>query len=295
MHPAAQVDLLYDFGGNGSIVHVGHANGFPPGTYGPMAHTLKERYHVIALPARPLWPGSTPDSAPSWHPLADDLILGLDALGLSGIAGVGHSLGGVLTLWAAVRRPDLFRAVVLVDPVILPPAWLCWLRLVHWLGLQKRLALVQGALHRRRVWPAHQACFGHYREKPLFARWSDEALWAYVESGLRPRDDGSFELVYPPEWEARIFATTPTGIWHDVRRLQVPALVIRGELSGTFRPQAEARMARYLPQAQFVTIRGAGHLVPMERPAETGAAILDFLEGVAMPVGRHEGPKASTS
>jgi pimeloyl-ACP methyl ester carboxylesterase len=118
--PAGPTRLL-DLGGTGPIVHLAHANGFPPGTYRPLAEILTGQpvdgsgrsYHVIALPSRPLWPGSLPDSAPSWHPLADDLIRGLDDLGLSGIVGVGHSLGGVLTLWAAVRRPDLFRAVVL--------------------------------------------------------------------------------------------------------------------------------------------------------------------------------------
>jgi pimeloyl-ACP methyl ester carboxylesterase len=36
-------------------------------------------------------------------------------------------------------------------------------------------------------------------------------------------------------------------------------------------------MERLLPQARFVVVPGAGHLVPMDRPAETGARIRDFL------------------
>jgi pimeloyl-ACP methyl ester carboxylesterase len=274
---AAQFKLLEDFGGDGPVVHLAHANGFPPGAYRPLAHTLTDRFRVLALPSRPLWPDSRPESAPTWQPLASDLVDGLDGLGLGNIIGVGHSLGGVLTMWAAIRRPDLFRAVVLVEPVILPPLWLWWLRLLRLLGLSERQPLVQGALHRRRTWPSHQACFDHYREKQLFARWSNQALWAYVESGLRLRDDGQFELVYPPQWEAHIFATPPVGIWRDVASLQRPVLVIRGELSGTFRREAQARVARLQPGAQFATIPRAGHLVPMERPTETGAAILDFL------------------
>jgi pimeloyl-ACP methyl ester carboxylesterase len=39
-------------------------------------------------------------------------------------------------------------------------------------------------------------------------------------------------------------------------------------------------MARWLPQARFVVVPGAGHLVPMERPAETRAAIRDFLDAL---------------
>jgi pimeloyl-ACP methyl ester carboxylesterase len=280
MGPAVDPERFYDFGGDGPLLHLAYANGFPPGTYSPLANLLTGRYHVVSAWTRLLWPGGRLESAPTWHSLADDLIEGLASLSAEGIVGVGHSLGGVLTLWAAVRRPDLFRAAILVDPVLLPPLWLWWVRLLRCLGLEQRLPLVQAALHRHRTWPSRRACFDHYREKAPFARWSDEALWAYVEAGTRPRPDGQVELVYRPEWEARIFATVPTGVWRDVRRLAVPALVVRGELSQTFRPEAQARMARLLPRARFVTIPGAGHLVPMERPAETGAAILRFLEAL---------------
>jgi pimeloyl-ACP methyl ester carboxylesterase len=273
-----QLDLLHDFGGDGPTIHLAQANGFAPGAYRLLAKALQPGTHAIALPARPLWPDSRPDSAPTWHPLADDLIEGLDALGVRGIFGVGHSLGGVLTLWAAIRRPDLFRATVLIDPVILPPSWLWTLRVLRAVGLRERQPLVQGALRRRRSWPSRQACYEHYREKALFADWSDDALWDYVESGTRCQEGNGVELVYPSEWEAHIFATTPTRIWRDVPKLRIPTLVIRGERSRVFLPTAQARMARNLPQAQFITISNAGHLLPMERPRETGSAIRAFLE-----------------
>lgn len=269
---------ICDFGGVGPLLHLAHANGFPPGTYRPLIEALTDHYRVVALPSRPLWPASQPESAPNWHPLVNDLIEGFDRLGWRGVIGVGHSMGGVLTLWAAVRRPDLFRAVVLIDPVILPPAWLWLVRAVRLLGLQRRLPPVQAALHRRRNWPNRQTCFERYRRTPFFAGWPDESLWAYVEAGTRERSDGQVELVYPPEWEAQIFATTPTDIWKAVPRLRAPALVIRGEHSSIFRPQSQTRMERLLPLARFVVMPGAGHLVPMERPKETGAAIREFLD-----------------
>jgi pimeloyl-ACP methyl ester carboxylesterase len=39
-------------------------------------------------------------------------------------------------------------------------------------------------------------------------------------------------------------------------------------------------MARMLPQARFAVVPSAGHLVPMERPADTGAAIHGFLHAL---------------
>lgn len=271
-------ELLHEFGGEGPVVHLAHANGFPPGSYRLLADALVERYRVIALPSRALWPGSQPETVRDWRALADDLILGLDELGLRGILGIGHSIGGVLTMWAAIRRPDLFRAVVLIDPVILPPAWLLTLRVMRCVGLYWRQPLVQGALRRRRVWPSQPACYESYWNKPLFANWPEASLRAYVEAGTRPRADGQVELVYSPEWEARIFATSPVDVWRDVAKLRAPALIIRGEQSNTFRPECPARMKRLLPNAHYVVIPGAGHLAPLERPAETGAAIRAFLD-----------------
>ncbi|RME36865.1 MAG: alpha/beta hydrolase [Thermoflexia bacterium] len=270
---------FYDFGGNGPLVHFAHANGFPPATYRPFIATLTDRCHVIGLPARPLWPGSRPEEISDWHPMAEDLIRALDEAGLRGIVGIGHSMGGVVTLWVATERPDLFRAVVLIDPVILPPHFLLVARTMRRLGLVYRYPLVRQTLRRRRTWPDRETCFRYLREKPFFARWPDESLWAYVEAGTRERPGGEVELVYSPEWEARIFALVPADVWRAVPRLQAPALIIRGEHSGTFLPQAMEHMRRLLPGARYHVVPDAGHMVPLERPVETGAVVRAFLEG----------------
>ena len=273
--------FLVDLGGDGPDIHLAHANGFPPGAYEPLAAVLRADYHLIGLPARPLWPGSRPESAPTWQPMAGDLIETLDGLARSGaisppIVGVGHSLGGVLTLWAAIRRPDLFQAVVLIDPVILPPSRLRLLWLLRLVGLHRRLPLVRAALRRRHTWPSRQACNEHLASKPFFAGWPVASLKAYVNSGTQGRPDGQVELIYPPEWEAHIFATTPTDIWRYVPQLRTPVLAIRGERSPTFPAGSMARLARLLPQAHTVTIPDSDHMVPLERPAETAEAIRDF-------------------
>jgi pimeloyl-ACP methyl ester carboxylesterase len=216
---------------------------------------------------------------PTWRPLADDLIAAFDDLGLRGIIGIGHSLGGVSTMWAAIRRPDLFRAVVLIDPVILSPSRLRALHQLRLVGLERRLPIVRAALRRRRTWPTRQACYDHLVDKPFFARWPAASLEAYVAAGTRECADPQLgvELVYPPEWEAHIFATTPTDIWRDVPHLQTAALILRGEHSDTFCSRSQARVARLLPWASLVTIPNTGHLLPMEDPVATGAAIQSFL------------------
>ena len=60
----------------------------------------------------------------------------------------------------------------------------------------------------------------------------------------------------------------------------LPALVIVGD-EDEVTPPAQARaMAEAIPGASLVVIRSAGHLSPLERPAETTDAILAFLAGL---------------
>jgi 3-oxoadipate enol-lactonase len=60
-------------------------------------------------------------------------------------------------------------------------------------------------------------------------------------------------------------------------RLSVPTLVAAGELDmRDFRDGAEA-MARALPGARHVVIKGAGHLAPLEVPEAFRELVLDFL------------------
>src|SRR3990172_7811106 len=128
-----------DFGGSGPLLHFAHANGYPPRTYTPLIETLTPRYHLIAMRARPLWPGSSPDEIRSWWPFVDDLLQFLDGRGEKNLIGVGHSLGAVTTLAAALRRPDLFRAVILLDPVLLRRRLLFFWNLSQNLGLARQV------------------------------------------------------------------------------------------------------------------------------------------------------------
>ena len=103
------------------LIHIAHANGFLPPTYVESLKPLLDDYKIISFYPRPLWGDTQPDWLSNWSQMADDLIESLDGVKAKGIVGIGHSLGGVLTLYAAVKRPDLFSKVILIDPTMLPP------------------------------------------------------------------------------------------------------------------------------------------------------------------------------
>jgi pimeloyl-ACP methyl ester carboxylesterase len=270
-----------DFGGSGPLLHFAHANGYPPRAYTPLLEFLTARYHVIAQPAQPLWPNSDPTGVHDWRSFADDLLGALAERADGPVIGVGHSLGAVTTLMAALHRPELFRAIVLIDPVIFvrPSLWL-W-RVIKALGLGKRLhPLIPGALKRRRVFENIDEMFARYRRAPVFSRMDDAALRAYVDSLAAPRADGQVALNYAPEWEVAIYYFGPPDLWSEMPRLVVPMLLIYGAQSDTFSPRALAAMRRALPTATYRRIEDAGHLVPLERPADVCQTILAFLDKV---------------
>jgi len=273
-----------DFGGQLPPLHFAHANGYPPECYRPLLAGLSAQYHVFAMHQRPLWPGNNPASLDDWHSLSDDLLRCLDEQKLAAVIGVGHSLGGVVTLRAALCQPLRFRAIILVDPVLFPPRMIASMRLVRSLGLSYRFhPLVRGALNRRRVFASREAIVRGYRRKEIFRYLSETSLQAYAAGLTRPRPDGKLELVYSPEWEARIYMT---GVWRDMDLwrglpgLELPLLIIRGAETDTFWPSSARLVQRKLPLAQIVTLENATHLVPLECPTEVATLIHEFVSSL---------------
>ena len=103
-------------------LHFAHANGFPPPVYRQFLDLLGEQYSVTAIHHRPMWDSSDPwQTLQSWRPIADDMIRFLDQQNARDIIGVGHSLGAVSTLYAAIERPEFFSKLIFIEPVFLPP------------------------------------------------------------------------------------------------------------------------------------------------------------------------------
>ena len=265
-----------DFGGGGQLLHFAHANAYPPRTYRAFLGLLSNSFRVLAIKHRPLWGHARSTDLISWDQIAQDIITFCDQNKLHGIIGIGHSLGSVTTMMAAHERPDLFRTLVLIEPVFLPPAVLSQLEggdmdgRTHW-------PWVAAALKRRNHWSSRSEAFNHFRRKKVFSRWSDEVLSDYINSGLRINKEGNFELTYPREWEARIYALPPTDVWNIIPKIKQPTLAIRGFDSETLGAAAWSLWQTSQPQATFIELPRSGHLVPMERPGYLAEVILDFL------------------
>lgn len=270
---------FYDFGGDGPLLHFSHSNGYPPAVFRQLIEPLLPHYRVIGVCHRPLWPGSQPEELDSWHTVTMDTIHFFEQQGLEGVIGVGHSLGAVTTMLAAVERPSLFRALVLIEPVFLPPDTLEIIAANP--EAMADFPLVRNTRRRRYHWPDRQSAFDHFRGKDVFKYWSDEALWDYVNHGMHEDETGAIVLTYSREWEARFYSRPPLNVWQALPRVTQPTLAIRGAESDTIFSEAWQLWQEVQPGATFVEIPAAGHMVPVERPLLVAQIVLNFLsEGI---------------
>ncbi len=273
--------LALNFGGSGPIVHFAHANGYPPECYRPLLEQLASHYHVLAMYQRSLWPGSKPDEIEDWLPFSRDLMQFLDEQRSDPVIAIGHSLGGLASLRAALQEPHRFRALILLDPVLFPPYMVRTWQLVRAFELEYRLhPFIRNTLRRRRVFDSREKLYELYRRKQVFRYFSEQNLKALVD-GLTHPHNGKFELRQSPEWEARIYVTAiwrDMDIWRGLSRLEVPLIIIRGAETDTFWERTGRLVKKRLPTAKIVTIENATHLVALEQPDEVSHCILNFLE-----------------
>lgn len=285
----------FDLGGSGPPLHFLHANGYPPECYQPLLERLQTQYHVFGMLLRPLWQGSKPNEIRDWKPLSEDLLQFL-ASQSTPIIGVGHSIGAIVTLRAALRDPGKFRALVLIDPVLFVPSFLIMWYIIRGLGLGEQFhPLIAGAKKRRRTFDDLETVFRGYRNRSVFRYMSDESLWAYI-AGMTRKTENGYELVYSPEWEARIYLAgmSDFDLWRDLPKLEVPTLFLRGAETDTFLEKAARLVKRKLPAARVETLEKSTHLLPLERPQEVFDRMQSFLKsmesGGLPPTGaRHRG------
>jgi pimeloyl-ACP methyl ester carboxylesterase len=270
----------FDLGGAGQPLHFLHANGYPPECYQPFLDRLQTQYHVFGMLLRPLWEDSKPKEIEDWKPFSQDLLQFL-AQQPSPVIGVGHSIGAVVTLRAALRDPVKFRALVLIDPVLFIPSFQLMWSLVRVTGLADRFhPLIRGTKKRRRTFDDLEKMYRGYRKRRIFQYMSDENLRSYIKGTTKPKSDGGYELVYSPEWEAQIYRTSmhDFDIWRDLPKLSLPLLFLRGAETDTFLEKAARLVKRRQPKAKVETLEKSTHLLPLERPQEVSEIIQSFLK-----------------
>lgn len=275
---------LVDFGGSGQPLHFAVANGFSPEVYTPLLRQLTEQHHVLSLPPRALWGEPPPETLIDWRDgTSHDLLNGLKSHDLRDVIAVGHSYGGIASLLAVLEDPSRFKALILLDPTIMPREIVAALKSALEEGYIDQMPFAVRALKRQRDFASIEAACSYFKDKKLFADWPDESLRLYAQHGTQPKTDGEeVTLTWTPEWEAYVFKAYYVHTWEDLPRLHnvLPTLIVRGGDSDTYLPESAQEVREILPNATHLEIAGHGHLFPLTAPIETAQVIAQFLDGL---------------
>ena len=271
------------YGDGESTLLFAHANGFPAGAYRSLLEQLGQLHTVYAAQLRPMWQSLSDfhqeySNSQFWQRMADDQIVFIEQHDLASVTYIGHSLGSVVGLIAATKRPDLFKRLIMVEPVFLKARYT---RLMRYMprALKKRVPIVKKALGRPDRWPNKQAAFDFHRDKRVFFGLSDEVLWDYINSGVGAvGDKGSTEvgLLFDKRWEALAYSTVP-NTWKMLRETQVPIHLLRAEHSDTVNKDAWRRWQTLPGPKQAIEFAGARHLLPLDKPELVASTILELL------------------
>ncbi len=278
---------LLDWGGDGPIALLHHANGLCAGIWGLLAEQLRPHFRVIALDAR----GHGDTTAPSptggayaWIEFVNDLVPLAERLaeerGAPIALGIGNSFGGLVTAYAAALRPALFSRIVMLDPVILPPHLMAEM-IEQMPGSDskafesRRNPLAEVARRRQEVWPSREVARRVWARKELFRDWDPRALQLYVEEGMRDREDGQVELKCGREVEASVFdASGGLDLFPVAHRIEAPTLLARAS-RGHFQLAVYQALAERIPDACTLEL-DIDHLMPAHNPPELAETILAF-------------------
>ena len=243
--------------GSGDVVLFLHGIGHSRIAWDRQLEDLSDRWRCVAWDL-PGFGASEPLEAMTFPAIADAAVSLLDRLGVDSAHFVGLSFGGQQALHVAVGHPDRVRSLVLADT---SPAF---------------------------------GTNGMTREE-----WIDQRLEP-LRSGLTPADIAESVMAgvsgpdfSGPDFDLAVAAMgrlTPQGYedavrclpTHDVRdalaTIDVPTLVVVGELDPATPPSTARLLADGIPDARLVELPGIGHLTPNEAPREFNRLVREFLD-----------------
>lgn len=250
-----------DTGGDRPLIVFAHGLMMSTEMYRAQIAALRDRYRCVAFDFR--GQGESPLAASGYDmdTLTGDAAALIESLGAGPAHWVGLSMGGFVGIRLAARRPELVRALVLLDTAAdREPVW----------NARKygAMLIASRAVGIKPFVPtAMAALFGRtWRTDPARA---DER--AAMRATLRSRD---------PEGVRRATRGVIERPACDelLARIRAPTLVLSGEEDTAVTPARSRPLATGIPGARFELIPRAGHSATIENPSAVTAAIAAHLD-----------------
>ena len=253
-----------------------HATGF----HGRVFDAIIERF-----PAHPAYAidlrghgqsGGGPISA--WTVVARDVATFLDAAGITGAVGIGHSMGAHTLVQVAADHPETFARLVLFDPVILAP---------EFYADEAPLYTADNphpAIRRKRDFASVEEMMERFGSRDPYCLFDPRVFADYCRYGLVPAASGEWmELACAPEMEASVYGSSRSNgaVLEAARRVRVPVLVVRAQMTDLqdFKSSPTwPELATLLPLGSDLYRPDRTHFHPFEDPLDAAQIIDSFME-----------------
>lgn len=179
---------------------------------------------------------------------ADDLIEVLDALGLRDVVFVGHSVSGMISALAAIRRPELFSRLLMICP---SPRYVDDAEYVGGFSREDILGLLEAI-------EANQPSWAQSLAPAVTARADRPEVTARVQRHFTELDGRV----------AKHFARVVflSDVRHRLGEVPVPCVVLQSSGDIICPPHIGAYLAERIPQCELVELPSAGHFVHLTEP-----------------------------
>lgn len=255
--------------------HFYGGNGFTVGNYQPLLTELAAGFDISALAMRGYWYDKPKARVLTREQDADLLIKFLEQTQDSPVVGIGHSQGATATAMAAAKRPDLFSALYLIEPVTFTKSQALLYKLIPRRVKLKRQPF-KSALTKQKFWANIDEFYDSLREKSAYRRISDEHLYLFAEQSLVQQNDGRYAFIFTPEQEIANYFGIPyiDGALKKLAKTTVPYQLIIGKPTIFINDKVRNNWRKFVPTDQLNIMPENGHLLPIEAPEQCATVIL---------------------
>ena len=246
--------------GSGPLVLLLHGLSDTHGLWQHVAPTLAERYTVVSIDHYAHGQSPLPGGQLTTAVMADGVAQLIEQLGIGPAVVIGLSMGGGVAQVLTLRRPDLVRALGLVSTS-------------------------------SEFKPANRERFRARGEKAIregMASVIDETIPRWFTADWPAANPEAYRAVVdtvlanPPERFAAASEANAERGWTDrLSEIRCPVLFVGGEQDPMGIEPVAASFRGHIPQARTVIVPAVSHLIPIQKPAELNAILLDWLTEVA--------------
>ena len=241
------VELFYEASGAGEPLVLVHGSWGDHHNWDPVVAELSESFRVVTYDRRGHSCSERPAGQGSIHDDADDLAGLIDALELGPSNVVGNSFGSIVSLNAAIRRPDVFATLVAHEPPLL--GMLAGTRFEPVLQeVSRRTGAVVELLEAGDDEPGAKRFVDTVAWQP--GAW-EQQLTQEMRDVFTNNAPTFLDESHDPDWQ-RIDLS-------QLARFDRPTLLTVGTASPPFFPAIVDTIAAALPQFKVETLEGADH------------------------------------